>query len=169
MGIEKAELRDLNQCVDILFVPEIGQLYYPKKEMLREEVEESIKKGEVFVDRGYDESGEYDDIRGVLWYVQKGVFNTFPYLHMISVREMYRGYGIGGKLMSFFEQNSLLAEKKQIRTKAFLLVSEYNTSAQGFYKNRGYEEVGRFNGLFRKGLTEILLMKKVKKEKQAIQ
>lgn len=170
MGVIKAELKDIDKCVEILFVPEIGRLYFPKKEMLRDEVEESIKKGEIFIDKSENESIDTTDgsgsIRGVLWYVQKGVFNTFPYLHMISVKEIYRGRGVGNKLMEFFEQNSLLTEKKQIRTKVFLLVNERNISAQKFYYCRGYEEIGRFENLFRKGLTEILLMKKVRLKKE---
>lgn len=89
------------------------------------------------------------------------MFHSFPYLHMIAVRDGCRGQGIGTTLMDFYEQDSLLGGKNRIRTRTFLLVSDLNEPAQRFYANRGYAEMGRFESLFRKGVTEILLMKKV--------
>ena len=67
--------------------------------------------------------------------------------------------------MDFFEQDSLCNGKNRMRTKAFLLVRDWNLSAQKFYRNRGYKEMARLESLFRKGVTEILLMKSVTEEK----
>lgn len=157
MAIVKAKLDDLDPCVDILFIPEIGQLYFPRRELLRSEMEKSINMDEIFVEKSPQDS----KILGVIWYQRDSLFHSFPYLHMIAVRGDCRNQGVGARLMDFFEQDSLCAEKNRIRTKAFLLVNDLNTSAQRFYKNCGYEEVGRFENLFRKGVTEKLLMKKV--------
>lgn len=157
MGIVKAELADLDQCVDILFIPELGKLYFPKRELLRSEVEKSIHSEEVFVEKTLQEP----TIQGVIWYQRKGLFHSFPYLHMIAVRDECRHQGVGARLMDFFEQDLLRAGKNRMRTKVFLLVSAFNASARQFYRNRGYEEVSRFENLFRKSVTEILLMKKV--------
>lgn len=157
MVIERAKMKDIDQCVDILFVPEIGQLYFPKKELLREELEKNIDRDSIYVDRGSD--GE--TVQGVIWYQQEGLFHAFPYLHMIAVRGDCRHQGVGAGLMEFYEQNSLMCGKNKMRIKVFLLVSDLNTNAQKFYLSRGYEEVSRLESLFRKGITERLLMKKV--------
>ena len=51
MAIVKAELTDLDQCVDILFIPEIGKLYYPRKELLRAELEKRIVTDAIFIEK----------------------------------------------------------------------------------------------------------------------
>ncbi|WP_321016190.1 GNAT family N-acetyltransferase [Hungatella effluvii] len=33
----------------------------------------------------------------------KGCFHSFPYLHLIAVKEEYRGQGIGRKLIDYLE------------------------------------------------------------------
>lgn len=157
MAIERVSAEELNQCSDILFVPEIGQLYFPKKEMLQEELEKSMDWDCVYADKSPD--GE--TIQGVIWYQREGLFHSFPYLHMIAVRSDCRHQGIGNRLMEFFEQDSLRGGKNKMRTKAFLLVSDFNSNAQKFYLSRGYEEMGRLDSLFRKGVAEKLLMKQV--------
>ena len=163
MAIVKAKKTDLNQCVDILFIPGLGKLYYPQRELLCAELESGISAGEVFVEKS-SEGGvnPTTDICGVIWYQREGLFHSFPYLHMIAVRDEYRHQGVGSALMDFYEQDSLRAGKVKIRAKTFLLVNDQNASAQRFYQERGYVEMGRFGNLFRMGVTEILLMKKVK-------
>lgn len=49
MAIVQAERTDLNQCVDILFIPELGKLYFPREELFRAEVEKGVAAGEVYV------------------------------------------------------------------------------------------------------------------------
>ncbi len=157
MAIEKVKSEDLNQCVDILFVPEIGQMYFPKKEMLREELKKNIVSDCVYAEK----SADGNTIQGVIWYQREGLFHSFPYLHMIAVRGDCRHRGVGKRLMDFFEQDSLQGGKNKMRTKVFLLVSDLNCAAQKFYLYRGYKEMGRLGSLFRKGITEKLFMKNV--------
>ena len=159
MAIRKADCSDLESCVDLLFVPELGMLYYPRKEFLRAELAAGIESDEVFVDTTAD--GE--TIRGIIWYQLQGLFHAFPYLHMIAVKEDYRNQGVGRSLMDFFEQDSLQRGKNKLRTRAYLLVNGANSAAREFYMGRGYQEVCSFESLFRKNVTEILLMKGVKK------
>lgn len=89
------------------------------------------------------------------------MFHSFPYLHMIAVKDGYRRQGIGTELMDFFEQDVLLLGKNRLRTKVFLTVGDFNPSARAFYLSRGYTELGELENLFRRGITETLLMKKV--------
>lgn len=89
------------------------------------------------------------------------MFHSFPYLHMIAVREDMRGAGLGTGLMDFFEQDVLAKGRNRIRTKAFLTVGSFNSAAEAFYRKRGYVELAAIDGLFRRGISEKLMMKKV--------
>lgn len=44
------------------------------------------------------------DTQGVIWYQREGMFHSFPYLHMIAVREGYRRQGIGTSMMVFLSR-----------------------------------------------------------------
>ncbi len=162
MSILLAERADLEQCIDILFIPELGKLYFPKRKLFQAELEKGLAAGEVYVKKSTCEGITPTNIQGVIWFQREGLFHSFPYLHMIAVRDENRHQGVGAALMDFYEQEPLRAGENHLRTKAFLLVSDFNTSAQRFYENRGYVETGRFENLFRKGVTEILMMKKVR-------
>ena len=87
------------------------------------------------------------------------MFHSFPYLHMIAVKNGYRNQGIGDELLRFLEEEVLRRGKNKIRTKIFLTVGDFNQNAEIFYRNRGYIELCRFEDLFRKGIAESLFMK----------
>ena len=146
------QIKHLEHRIELWCAP-----YFPKKEHLRDELQKNMKKDCIYVDKS-EESGI---VQGVIWYQREGLFHAFPYLHMIAVRSDCRNGGVGTRLMDFFEQDSLTAGSNRMRIKAFLLVSDHNHNAQRFYQSRGYEEIGCFESLFRKGVTERLLMKKV--------
>ncbi|WP_373262502.1 GNAT family N-acetyltransferase [Hungatella hathewayi] len=44
-----------------------------------------------------------DRCAGFFYYIPKGCFHSFPYLHLIAVKEEYRGQGIGRKLIDYLE------------------------------------------------------------------
>ena len=162
MAIVKAEKADLDQCTDILFISGLGKLYYFKKEFLRTQLEKSMYMDEIFVEKEIkDEEASTSEVKGVIWYQKEGLFHAFHYLHMIGVRSDFRQQGVGSRLMDFYEQDALRNGKSQMCTKAFLLVNDLNTDAQQFYQNRGYEKVGEFKSLFRRGITERMFMKKI--------
>ena len=162
MAIVKAEQADLDQCADILFISGLGKLYYLRKELLRTQLEESMYKDEIFVEKETsNEDASASEVKGVIWYQREGLFHAFHYLHMIGVRSDFRQQGVGSRLMDFYEQDALQNGKSQMCTKAFLIVNDLNTAAQQFYRNRGYEEVGEFVSLFRRGITERMFMKKI--------
>lgn len=162
MAIVKAEQADLDQCTDILFISGLGKLYYLKKDFLRTQLEKSMYIDEIFVEKEI-KNGEASasEVKGVIWYQREGLFHAFHYLHMIGVRSDFRQQGVGNRLMDFYEQDALRNGKSQMCTKAFLLVNDLNTAAQTFYRHRGYEEVGKFENLFRREITERLFMKKI--------
>lgn len=87
------------------------------------------------------------------------MFHSFPYLHMIAVRDGCQNQGAGGELLRFFEEEALRNGRNPICTKVFLTVGDFNPKAAAFYRNRGYKEVFTFENLFRKGIAETLLTK----------
>lgn len=76
------------------------------------------------------------------------------YVSVLATKTRHKG--IGKYLLSAAER--IIAEKK---TSVLLFVSEFNTSAQRFYKSMGYEEVARAQDVFKPGNVEILLTKKI--------
>ena len=91
---------------------------------------------------------------GFIWYIPKGAFHSFPYLHIISVKDAYTSKGIGKELMNFVEELAFLSADK-----IFLVVADFNPEAKRFYDKMGYQQVGEIPSLYRKGITKYLMMK----------
>ena len=109
------------------------------------------------------ESGEHifvavldGDVVGFVWIVPRGMFGRSGYIKLIGVAPQMRGHGIGGALLSFAED-----ELSKYDRDVFLLVSHFNSSAIKFYKKMGYVEVGRLPDYAVKGITEILMWKRL--------
>ena len=95
---------------------------------------------------------------GFTYIIPKGAFHSFPYLHIIAVKEDYRDRGIGKALLDFSES---IASK--MADKLFLVVADYNPDAKRFYERNGYQQVGEIPNLYRPGITEYLMTKNLKK------
>jgi ribosomal protein S18 acetylase RimI-like enzyme len=95
--------------------------------------------------------------RGFAWCLPNGMFGAFPYLKRFAVDPAHAGQGLGGLLLEHLEQ-ALLAEK---RRELFLLVSDFNLAAQRFYRQHGYEEIGRVPELVLPGVAELLFRKQL--------
>lgn len=100
-------------------------------------------------------------LEGVAEIVEEKLKGTLPpgledagYVGVLSTKTRHKG--IGKYLLSAAER--IIAEKKKT---VFLFVSEFNTSAQRFYKSMGYEEIARASDVFKPGNVEILLAKKI--------
>lgn len=165
-SIVRAEIDDLEQCVDILFESELGRNYYPRRELLEIAVKKGLDEDKIYVKKdpeGGESSGA--EVVGVIWYQLEGIFHTFPYLHMIAVKEGHYRKGIGTELMDYFEQDVLFSGQNHLRTKVFLTVADFNEAAENLYLRRGYSKLCEIKGLFRKGVTEKFMMKIVTADK----
>jgi ribosomal protein S18 acetylase RimI-like enzyme len=87
----------------------------------------------------------------------EGAFHVFPYLHIIAVKENFRGMGIGKKLLAFFEETVF-----SDNSKVFLVVADFNPGAKRLYEHLGYQQVGVIPGLYKEGVSEYLMMKERK-------
>lgn len=86
--------------------------------------------------------------------IHNGCFRKFSYLSIIAVEYSYRCKGVGKELLKKFEETGF----KQA-DRVFLLVSDFNKKAQSLYSKLGYSKVGKIPDLFKKGVSEHILVK----------
>jgi len=147
--ISQAHKGHLEDCKDTLLYSKLGQEYFVTEEKALAAITEGITKEEIFV--AVNEDGE---CLGFIWFILKSAFHSFPYLHIIAVKEAFRGMGIGKKLISFFE-DTVFTEN----SKVFLVVADFNPDAKRLYESLGYHQVGVIPNLYKEGVTEHLMMK----------
>lgn len=122
--------------------------YFQSEESRKNAVMEGINKGTLYVALCDGECA------GFAYVILEGAFHAYHYLHLIAIREEYRGKGIGKKLLEFIETMVF-----KTRDKIFLLVGDYNPGAKVFYEKLGYQYIGTIPSLYRKGIDEYLMMK----------
>ena len=96
-----------------------------------------------------------DDCLGFMYFMPKGVFGSYPYLHIIAVKEEYRNLGIGKQLIKYFEENS----SDYSSTKCFLTVDDFNPQAKKLYESLGYQRIGELKDFYKDGITSYIMMK----------
>lgn len=146
--IEKGALQYLDDCEEALLNSELGRKYFTEEGSGRKAISEGLEQGNLYIALFKNECA------GFFYFIPRGCFHSFPYLHLISVKEEYRSKGIGKKLIDFFE-NVVCIDASKI----FLVVADFNPEAKRFYERNGYQQVGELSNLYRKGITEYLMMK----------
>lgn len=145
----KGNILYLNDCIDALVKSELGVQYFSEEEKAKKALIEGFEKEEIYV-----AVNESNKCVGFIWYIIQGAFHAFPYLHIIAIKEECRGMGIGRNIIEYFED--ILSKKY---SKCFLVVADYNPEAKRLYEQIGYTEVGRIPDLYKKGVTEIIMMR----------
>ena len=146
--IEKGSFEHLNDCEEALINSELGIRYFSAKGSAAQIVKDGIESGNLYIAKA-------DGVcAGFFWYIPKGVFRSFPFLHLMAVKESYRGLGIGKKMLDFLE-------KTVDKDKIFLVVADFNTSAKLFYEKNDYRQVGEIPNLYKAGITEYLMLKEL--------
>lgn len=90
---------------------------------------------------------------GLAWCQRHGTFGRSPYLRLLAVREDAAGEGIGARLLQDLET------ELEGQSALYLLVSDFNTGAQRFYRRHGYAKVGELEDFVLPGVTELLYRK----------
>jgi ribosomal protein S18 acetylase RimI-like enzyme len=138
----------LDDCVEALQHSALGRNYFPTREQAVAALSEGFTHKEIWVAHLREQAV------GFYWWLPHGAFHAFPYLHILAVRQQWRGQGIGSQLLEDFERRAFTNASK-----VFLVVADFNPQARHFYVRHGYTEVGVIPGLYRPGITEHLLMK----------
>jgi len=146
--IKKGSLEYLNDCEEALLNSELGKRYFDGAGSGKKAIIEGLEHGNLYI------ALDSDVCVGFMWYIPKGAFHSFSYLHIISIKEAYRCKGIGKKMIDFLEE--IVFENTD---KIFLVVADFNPDAKHFYEKIGYRQIGEIPNLYRKGITEYLMMK----------
>jgi ribosomal-protein-alanine N-acetyltransferase len=96
------------------------------------------------------------EVLGFVWFRPTGTLAHSGYIRWIAVAPRARGGGVGRTLVAHAERRIFAAGPN-----IFLLVSEFNTGAQAFYRRLGYAEVGAIPDYVVPGITERLFRKTV--------
>lgn len=146
--IIKATLEHIPDCVDALVQSELGRQYFTPKR-----AEDLLLWGMKEEEMAVAVNGE-DRAIGFVLGKKDGIFAIFPYIHVLAVTPSYQGQRIGTRLMDYCEK-VMFAED----SKLFLVVADFNAGVQRWYERLGYVEVGQIPDLYKKGVTEYLMMK----------
>jgi ribosomal protein S18 acetylase RimI-like enzyme len=146
--IVKGEPTNLEDCYEALMNSELGRVYFTSFDV-RTILIEGLENREI--DVAMDEDGS---CIGFIWYERRGAFGMHTYLHMIAVKEAYRGRGIEKKLIANFEENTFKEDSM-----IFLMVADFNGEAERLYENIGYKRIAVIPGFYRKDVEEHLMMK----------
>lgn len=146
LHLSKANPAHLKACATALKNSLLGRYYFEKQESAEAAVNEGFVSDTLFV------AETSTDTAGFFLCLPNGAFHSFPYLHLLAVKEEYRGQGVGKFLLQSWEGQT-------DREKLFLCVADFNPGAKIFYEKNGYRQVGLIPDLYRKGITEYLMMK----------
>jgi len=148
--VVKGHKKYLEDCKEAVLHSKLGQVYFDAETNLLSDLANGMENEELFVAVGDDGA-----CQGFIWFVLKGAFHSFPYLHIIAVKEAFRCQGIGKQLLDFFEETVFVDSSK-----IFLVVADFNPEAKQLFESLGYKQVGEISGLYKDGVTEYLMMKR---------
>ena len=144
----KGSEQHLKDCKAALCQSTLGAKYFSSPGSAENVILEGIRQGNLYVAL----IGEA--CIGFTYIIPKGAFHSFPYLHIIAVKEEYRDRGIGKALLDYSERIA-----SEMADRLFLVVADCNPNAKRFYERNGYQQVGEIPNLYRPGITEYLMTK----------
>ena len=151
--IKAADMKYIDSCVEILQKSDLGKAYFSDYRKAADMLTYAVGQKNVYV-----ALNENRKCMGFIYYMTNGVFGSYPYLHIIAVKEEYRSCGIGKQLIKYFEDNA----SDSSSTKYFLTVDDFNPRAKILYENLGYKCVGELPDFYKKGINCYLMMKRRK-------
>ena len=119
---------------------------------LTESLGRCLEEGTVFI--AESSSGEAVGLMQCEW---NGMFGEWPYLALLGVKKNCRGMGIGGRLIDMFEATGKALGARNL----FICVSGFNPRAKALYTRRGYKKIALVPDLYKNGIEENVLMKRI--------
>ncbi len=148
--IKLADMKYIDSCVEILQYSDLGKAYFSDHKKAADMLTYAVAQKNLYV-----ALNENENCLGFIYYMTNGVFGSYPYLHIIAVKEEYRSCGIGKQLIKYFEDNASSSSLE----KYFLTVDDFNPKAKKLYENLGYKCVGELPDFYKKGINCFLMMK----------
>ncbi len=147
----KGNEQHLKDCRDALCRSTLGERYFSSPGSAENAILEGIRQENLYV------AFIGEECVGFTYIIPKGAFHSFPFLHIIAVKEEYRNKGIGKALLDYSENIAY-----EMADRFFLVVADYNPDAKRFYERNGYQQVGEIPNLYRPGVTEYMMAKDLK-------
>lgn len=156
--IIRADKRHLKFCSRILKDSKLGRLYFSdgKGNYIGEALLlEGFDKDDIYVSFHEDNPSK---LIGFSWIQSRGIFNWFPFLHLLAIDKDQRGQGYGKSHLLHFEE---VCKREYESDKVFLMVGNYNQKAIELYEGFDYKPVGQVPNLFVQGIDELLFYKEI--------
>ena len=96
--IKAADMKYIDSCLEILQKSDLGKAYFSDYRKAADMLTYAVGQKNVYV-----ALNENRKCMGFIYYMTNGVFGSYPYLHIIAVKEEYRSCGIGKQLIKYFE------------------------------------------------------------------
>lgn len=151
MNLHFIQPEDLSGCARILAENPLWQRYSVTYESALQRLSDGMMQSSTIL-----VAGDPGDPQGFLWYVEKGAFSRSGYIMLVGVDPAQQRKNVGKELMDETER-ILFTTSKDV----FLLVSDFNSGAQRFYRRRGYEQVGSLPGYVLPDIVELLFRKRM--------
>jgi ribosomal protein S18 acetylase RimI-like enzyme len=148
MNIRAMISQDLPACAQIMAENSLWQRYGVTAESAMKRLSSGLENDATIL------VAQDQNVVGFLWYVQKGAFQRSGYVMLIGVAPEAQSLGVGAQLMDEAERIMFTTSRDVI-----LLVSDFNLSAQRFYKRRGYYQIGAIPDYVLPGITELIFRK----------
>ena len=94
----KGNEQHLKDCRDALCQSTLGERYFSSPGSAENAILEGIRQENLYV------AFIGEECVGFTYIIPKGAFHSFPYLHIIAVKEEYRNKGIGKALLNYSEK-----------------------------------------------------------------
>ena len=147
--MEKSNTSEIGEIVDCLNDCALKDAYFSDDAHTRTFITRAVANDELYVCK--DTSGQ---VAGFMVIDYAGMFSALPYLKVIAVKPEARRHGIGGMMLSCFEETGFSRN-----TKVFLCAGDFNSDAIRLYEANGYVKTGLIPSLYRDGFNEHLMMK----------
>ncbi len=149
MVVRPLQSKDILHCADIMLRNPLWQRYQVTLESARHRLETGFNnQASIFV------AEVENKVTGFIWFVEKGTFSRSGYIMLIAVDPNLHHSGVGQALMAHAE-GLMFQTSKDI----FLLVSDFNLSAQTFYSRLGYAQCGAIPDYVMPGISELIFRK----------
>lgn len=103
------------------------------------------------------------EVCGLAWCLPHGAFGRSAYLRLLGVHPAHAGQGIGARLLADAEGAAAVSSRE-----IFLLVSDFNTAAQRFYRRHGYSQSGAITGYVLPDVTEYVYWKRLQRADEVL-
>ncbi len=154
---------DVDGVVGWLVQVPLWQRYELTEAVMTANFQRAVKRGDWLVVAEVKASKQASQTCGFAWCQAGAAFGRSGYLRLLGVQAAFGRQGVGAQLLQEGETFVAAASND-----LFLLVSDFNEAAQGFYKHHGYHRVGALPGYVLPDVAELVYRKRLGEEVDSV-